>query len=356
MIENITINYPENEAEGRFLGEFNVGSDILWFDDKDFYKTKIYTKELGNLKKHFNSLVKKSYVERMNSAQIVELEFKLTELKEECKKRGLKTSGKKIVLAQQLVDYDPDFVKLCNAKSEMWICTEEGRKIVKSYYDQKKQCEVELQEFVFRCVKEKELPKAASAVEAYRNQQLFSDWFDISDERNPLRLNRELEESEIICSEIPFALKKLSAEYLDKARALAVYDRFRGTNCIRKYGEEPTNVEGLSLGKAVQVFAAYASAKVYLKEIRGGCIYGGVKIMPISKDLEVCPECQKLVGKIYSFNKNIPVIPNEKCINPAPCTLTYFAVMENQMDPVEEAPESKKESHSFLKRLFGGKK
>ena len=137
MIENTTINYPENEAEGRFLGEFNVGSDILWLDDKDFYKTKIYTKKLGNLKKHFNSLVKKGYVERMNSAQIVELEFKLTELKEECKKRGLKTSGKKIVLAQQLVDYDPDFVKLCNAKSEMWICTEEGRKIVKSYYDQK---------------------------------------------------------------------------------------------------------------------------------------------------------------------------------------------------------------------------
>ena len=153
-------------------------------------------------------------------------------------------------------------------------------------------------------------------------------------------------------------MKTLSVEYLDKARALAVYDRFRGTNCIRKYEEEPTNVEGLSLGKAVQVFAAYASAKVYLKEIRGVCIYGGVKIMPISKDLEVCPECQKLVGKTYSFNKNIPVIPNEKCINPAPapCSLTYFAVMKNQMDPVEEVPVAKKETVGFLKRLFGGKK
>lgn len=355
MIEKMAINYPDNEAEGRFLGEFNVGSDIQWFDDKEFYKTKIYTKELGNLKKHFNSLVKKGYVERMNSAQIVELEFKLTELKEECKKRGLKTSGKKEVLAKQLVAYDPDFVRLCNV-SEMWICTEEGRKIVTSYYDQKQQCEDALREFVFQCVKEKELAKAASAVEAYRNQQLFSDWFDTSGERHSLSLTQETEVAKTVISETPYALRNLSPEYLDKARALVVYDLFRGTNCIRKFEGESTNVEGLSLGKAMHVFEIYANGKKDLKNYKKIASIKGVKIMTFPKGGDVCPECQKLAGKVYSINQKIPVIPNEKCVNTAPCPLSYLAVFNYEMDTVEEAQEPKKESFGFLKRLFGGKK
>ena len=78
----------------------------------------------------------------------------------------------------------------------------------------------------------------------------------------------------------------------------------------------------------------YASGKLELEEMKNHRFIKGVQIESLIKDAVLCPECQKLTGKVYDLRK-APVIPNEKCKNSAPCPLCYIA------DTSDDKPKKK---------------
>ena len=311
-----------------FLAEFRSGLSAEWMNDPDYYKTQIYTQYLGNLKKVMQGLVKDGQLRRMTAAEILDMDHKVTDLKEECKKRGLKVSGKKAELITRILEADPDLLKACEKRDDLWICTTIGLSAVYDFYKQQDRIEKNLQDQVFGYLSERKFSEAAKAVAEVRNNRVFPDWFGIGS-GSEITLSQQQKEVEIIYNETPKALKKVDKVLLERARGLISWDILRGTNSFRKYENEPTNINDLTTADVMQEFMIYASGKLQLEQWQKVRYAKGVRIEPLYH-ADLCPECQKLIGKVYD-KKKVPVIPNEKCLNTAPCPLCY--VVEHEEKP-----------------------
>ncbi|MBR6089995.1 MAG: SAP domain-containing protein [Anaerolineaceae bacterium] len=198
----------KEDALKLFLGEFRGGSSTNWFDNKDYYKTKIYNYYLGNLKKTLDALSKDRMVRRMYPDEILDMDYRVPELKEECKIRGLKVSGKKADLIDRLLEADQDLRKACEKRDDLWICTAIGLVILEEFYRKMEQQEKDLQTQVFSLLEEKRYKDAAKAVEQIRNSLVFPDWMP-NDFTSQISLDHEEKEVEIIWNDIPKALNKL---------------------------------------------------------------------------------------------------------------------------------------------------
>ena len=317
-----------SEAESLFLAEFRNGSDIKWLSDKQYYKVQTYSRYFGSLTKKFDFLQKNGYVCKMSPMQIVDYNLKLTDLKNECKIRGLKVSGKKIDLAARILESDPNFVNKCEKKDGLWICTPDGEKIVTAYYEEVQKKELFLRNKVFALLHAGRIKESITAVETYRNNLIFSDWLsmDLSGAitSSKLSLAREYDRIKIVLSETPKHLRNISPQYLEKARLLTSFDMLRGTNNIRKYLNTPTNIEGVSVGSVMWTLMLYASGKVNIADMKKHGFVKSVQIQPLHPEENLCAECKKIAGKTYTLDK-VPVLPNEKCLNPSPCRLDYRA-------------------------------
>ena len=316
----------KGDALKLFLAEFRNGSSVTWISDKEYYKTKIYSFYLGDLKKIISSLTKDGLLRLMTPEEIFSKDNKITDLKEECKKRGLKVSGKKDELVARIMEADPDLRKNLEKQNDQLICTTTGQIAVNEFYERMKQQEKDLQTLVFALFEEKRYKDAANAVEQIRNRRVFPDWW-MDDFTSQLSLDVEEKEVEMIWKETPKALSGLKKAFLDKARFWISWDMLWGTNHIREFEKEPTNVDGLSIGQVMQALMIYATGKRQLADLQKTRVFKGVRIVGLAKDTVLCPECQKLTNKVYDLKK-APVIPNEKCQNPAPCPLSYIADME----------------------------
>ncbi len=341
----------DTDAKKLFLAEFRNGTDIKWLDDKNYYKSQIYSSHFGDIKRQFETLRKNGLVEKMSPAQIVSHNLKLTELKDECKKRGLKVSGKKDDLVARLLEADPNFIDRCKNKNGLWICSSTGLEIVNAYYSEEKQREEYLKEKVFSLIRSREYKTAALEVEIYRNRKVFTDWMGAGH----LSLAGEADKIKTICENIPNGLNRLDEFSLEKARLLVSYDMLRGTNEIRKFQSEPTNVPELSIGTAMTILMNYACFREDLKEWKKSKVVTGVQIIGDG----LCPECQKICG-IYTWKDQIPEIPNPKCQNSDPCRPLWLAVTMG-MTPVKDEPkrveiipqkkeQKKKSFFDFLRR------
>jgi hypothetical protein len=109
---------------------------------------------------------------------------------------------------------------------------------------------------------------------------------------------------------------------LEEAKTLISYDMLRGSNEIRKNEKRPTNVDGLSIGKAMQILMFYSTEKKQLLYHRSLKFIKNVSIEYPGEMDNLCPACKKIIGKVYPIN-NVPAIPYEGCQNVAPCLLSY---------------------------------
>lgn len=116
------------KAGDALLARFERGQDI---DDlADWWDKKLDEDRFAVVDGYYHD----GLIEMMPSAEKLELVFNLVELKPMCKARGLKVSGKKIELAQRLVEADqPGMVQLIGNRNLMWL-TPSGKVGVMEYY------------------------------------------------------------------------------------------------------------------------------------------------------------------------------------------------------------------------------
>ena len=213
---------------------------------------------------------------------------------------------------------DPRIFNQCKEKNDLWICTDAGMNIVTSYYDYEEKREIALRNNVMMLIRSGNYRRAIAEVETFRNQKIFPDWMG----PRPLSLSSMFDVIQIIWTDTPKCLYGLSKEYLEEAKTLISYDMLRGSNEIRKNENTKTNVDGLSIGKAMQILMFYSTEKKQLLYHRSLKFIKNVSIdYPGDMD-NLCPACRKMVGKVYPIN-NVPTIPYEGCQNIDPCFLTY---------------------------------
>lgn len=99
-----------SEIEQKLLSEFKNGSDIEWFRKKDHYKYIEYS-QIGklNLNKEFKRFFDSGLLRIATPAELIAESMKLPELKKACGYYGLKTTGKKMDLAEALWQAEPNY-------------------------------------------------------------------------------------------------------------------------------------------------------------------------------------------------------------------------------------------------------
>lgn len=159
--------------------------------------------------------------------------------------------------------------------------------------------------------------QAARIMEEYRTP--LHDYMG----KGPLNLDHDLEAIYKMYEKFPEQLRNLSAEYYVPARKELAYEFLRGNNTIRKYMNKPTNIPGMTVGIAMIIMLNRACQLRDIDRYKNSGVCIGVEIIAAG---DMCPECKKICGK-YSWNDDIPALPNPKCKKSSPCLPIMNAIV-----------------------------
>lgn len=235
--------------------------------------------------------------------------FKVNELKDMLKQRGLPVSGRKEDLIARLVQADTEGMKKAVAGLSVIHCTEQGRTIVGQYLNGEKEKRTKVEHEVMDAIRKRKFKEASRLVAAFESEQVFQrgigiDWNNYSTSRDVAILRN-------IFDSTPKKLTSLKADFSEQLRIAAGMMHLWGTNRGKEWlspGE--TTGLGIDSDSAIRMLLSYA---MYRHEIADYKRIGvkTVKILTCN-DSHVCDECRKLASKNHKLSE-VPELPYEKC-------------------------------------------
>lgn len=314
------------EIEQKFLSEFKNGSDIDWFRKKDHHKYIEYSQiNKLNLDKEFKKFITSGLLRIADPAELIADSMTLPELKKACAHYGLKTSGKKIDLAYNLAQAEPNYGIFLKKHKNIYFPTDEGYSIIDSYL-QKQDIEKEMKKNAVYSF----LDSIIRGGGALNGPAVDRD-FLIPNGQDVIHVYVTKDDNiflRFLYYSFPRFLNGLNPDYVDIIRQTLGADRLLGTNSIRKYETFDTNIPGLKLGNAMIVMSSYCYSQRSLTYYRSEPIYKAIKITTGNVQ-SLCPSCRNLLDQIFPINGMIPEIPNPVCMNRMrPCVLDYYPLLE----------------------------
>lgn len=306
-------------SEKHFLSTFRTVTDIKWFGEGtawgDIYK--------GSLRADpndvFIAFLKADLIRKATANELIDADLNLVDIKNELKKRDIKSSGNKPVLIERLLESERDYRRLLKGRDVRYILTEKGRTIVNAYFDQE---EKKKQRAIAKFKKEfhnGNLLLAEQAAISYRNKKALGGGL-LGDDLEPSSRIPKLFE------DIPPMIRNVEPEYLNFAREVSAADEAFGVEKIFSYDLLNTKTcIGLTIKQVALVFSKSMWYRAAIEKAKND---GLSKYFWINgKETACCDECKKLLG-YYPIDKPIPVLPNEKCENFGLCNLSGMGVMD----------------------------
>jgi len=338
-ISSITVPIVLSSAHLELLSKFIKAENPERFIDSEGWRVSFEDALKEPLRKVINRLIRGKYLIPPNLSQLLEYGFTVNDLKEFCRKRGLKVTGKKDELVERLVIADELGMKNKVENFSAYICSAKTKKAVQNYQDAKKQKYVKAEEVVLSAFGERNFKLATRTMLNYRANQAFhwdDDWKHKKEEDFIPTLK-------IIFAETPTILKYIPSDKLDILRVLAGREYllrnpnpslFRGLEDISEKFDNPT---------CVKMMLSYAINKITLddirKEARNNIYITGIEISFTDDEIS-CKECRKQANKTYRLEGVIPELPNPKCTNAHGCMCQYNAKYDFGVDD-DELPEDK---------------
>ena len=335
-------------SQQQLLAEFKKGSDHFWIYNESFYKTIEYRQTIDPIRE-FRYLLDNGYLRRATLYEILLHDMTLEKIKEECKKRGLKISGRKADLLKNLLANEPNAI-IFRKTETFFFPTEKGMEELMDY-----EIKTEYIKDVKRSLALKYINDVSNGVLSDENG--FTDTF-VEDEEN-IRLDISRDNQQYIFElykNKPKRLSDLDSQYLEKSRKILALDRLLGASERYNYKNISTNISGISLLQVMEIFQEFLFERNFLKTLGSSKYYTGVEI--ISTEDFPCLECQKLI-KRYKKGETIPEIPNPKCLNVFPCHLRYTTYYEPKtpeeinIKMIVSAREDSNKSHQTAKKSAG---
>ena len=249
--------------------------------------------------------------------------YKVSELKDMLKQRGLSASGRKDEMIQRLAQADTNGMREAIAELTLLKCTQRGQEIAEQYLIAEKEKRSNVEKQVMEYLTKRRFKEASLTVAAYENEQVFSrgmgvDWKHY----NP---NHDMERLDIIFRSKPGIVAQLRDEKLEALRIGAAMMELWGTNTAMKW--LPDNFEtGLSIDNdsAARMFLFQAGHQAQLESYRKDGVSPYVEILATS---ESCDSCKKLEGKRYKLS-NAPELPNPNCTHKMGCRCIYLPCVD----------------------------
>lgn len=252
---------------------------------------------------------------------LLSYKYKVTELKDMLKQRGLLVSGRKEEMIQRLTQADPDGMKKAVAELSLLKCTQRGHEIAEQYLEAEKEKLNNIERQVMEYLTRRKFREASMAVAAYETEQVFSRGIGIDWKHyNP---NHDIEMLNTIFESKPNILVRLGNEKLEPLRIAAAMMTLWGENKAKQW--LPADFEtGLHFDNeaAVRMFVFYAHRQANLEQYRRG----GVEYVEVFSAPDSCESCKKLAGKHYKIDE-APELPNPNCTHEMGCRCNYLAVV-----------------------------
>lgn len=122
--------------EKQFLSTFRAVTDIKWFGEGTAWGG-IYKGSLrADPNDVFIAFLKADLIRKATANELIDADLNLVDIKNELKKRDIKSSGNKPVLIERLLESERDYRRLLKGGDVRYVLTEKGRTIVYAYFDQ----------------------------------------------------------------------------------------------------------------------------------------------------------------------------------------------------------------------------
>jgi hypothetical protein len=318
-----SFDWKKSKAHLLLLSKFIHANRFEDFARHDFWKNW-WNNELGEPS---SKAIKRFVDEGMLMAatdlnDLFSYKYKVTELKDMLKQRGLPVSGRKEDMIERLVHTDPEGVRKAVAGLGLLICTQRGHGIAQQYLVDSKEKRDKVERQVVEYLRNRKFREASLAVAAYETEQVFPrgmgvDWKHY----NP---NHDIDMLNSIFGSKPRIIAQLGDEKLEALRIAAAMMALWGENKAKKW--LPANFEtGLSYDNetAARMFVFHGVHRSTFEQYRSG----GIDYVEVLPALDSCESCKKLAGKHYKLN-DAPELPNEHCTHKMGCRCVYLPCVD----------------------------
>ena len=310
-------DWRKSKAHLLLLSKFLHPKTVDDFAESDAWKTVLGEAPKQAIRRFLNEGM---LVQADLSAQL-DYKYKVNELKDMLKQRGLAVSGRKGDLIQRLVQADPEGMKQTVAGLRILLCSEQGREIAEQYVANEKAKRSKVEQQVLDYLQQRKFKEASITVASYEAEQVFPRGIGIGWKHyNPAR---DMAMLNIIFSGKPRILASLSDSHLDKLRLVAGMMYLWGTNQCKEW--LPPNFEtdlAMDNDAAARMFVFYASHQISLADYKRS---GVVKQVEISATQDSCNACKRIAGKRYKLNE-VPELPYEHCMHQMGCRCTLLPI------------------------------
>ena len=253
---------------------------------------------------------------------LISYKYKVTDLKDLLKQRGLAVSGTKDELVRHLIQADREGTIKAVSGMTLLTCSQAGREISEQYIASEKEKHIKVEHQVIDYLAKRMFKEASLAVANYEAEQVFSRGIGIDWKHYDPK--RAIEILDSIFNNKPEIIAKLEDDKLEPLRIGAAMMELWGENMASKW--LPTNFKtGLSINNdsAARMLLFNSENIATLKQ------YGenGVKYVEVSAAPDSCESCKKLQGKRYRVDK-APKLPNPNCTHKVGCRCMYLPCVD----------------------------
>ncbi|MBA4420754.1 MAG: hypothetical protein C0391_06375 [Anaerolinea sp.] len=253
---------------------------------------------------------------------VLSYKYKVSELKDLLKQRGLPISGRKDNMIKRLITADLAGMKKTVAGLTILQCVQHGKELSEKYLsnEQEKRNRVEMQ--VMEHINKRMFKEASVAVAIYEAEQVFprgmgNDWKNY----NP---NRDVEMMNNIFSSKPKIMSKLRDDKLDMFRQGAAMMSLWGKNTAKDWlPPDLTTDLSFDVDTAARMFLFHAIHKTSLEQYRKS---GVVKFVEVLAAQDSCDECKKFTKIKYKLNE-VPELPHDNCTHEKGCRCTLIPLV-----------------------------
>ena len=310
----LSFDWKKSPAHLLFLSKFINPRTI-----NDFSNSIAWKEVLGETpQKAIKRFIDHAMLVQGGLADSMAYRFKVSDLKQFAKQRGLSTAGKKAELIDNLIQADGEGMLKAVGKVSVLKCSDEGCQIAEQYVNQEKQKRLDVENKVYTALKERNFKEASKLVATYEAAQVFSRGIGI-DWKN-YNVHGDVKMLEVLFAAKPKFSQQLESQQLEFIRLATGMIMLWGTNSHDASKWLPENFQtSLNIGSIWLVNMLHSH--VYFKSnITAYKESGAVKEVQTTtaNDSFVCGACAKLAKRRFKLDE-IPELPYEHCTSETGC-------------------------------------
>ena len=312
-------NWKNSRAHLLLLSKFMYPREPRYYYDQENWARVLNEPAQKSIKRFINE----NMLVNADLEYRVSYKYKVHELKELLKQRGLSISGIKKELVSRIVLADRDGTSKLVADVEHLLCTQSGREIAQKYIREETDKRSKVEQQVMILLQKKMFEGAIVEVSKYEAEQVFPRGIGIDWKRYDTK--REIEIMNLIFNSKPEIMSKLEDVNLEPLQIGAAMMEIWGESTATKW--LPINFNtGLSLDNdtSARMFLFNAINITNLKQYRESGVVNYVEVLVTANS---CDSCKKSQGKRYKINE-APILPNPNCTNELGCRCMYLACIE----------------------------